>query len=122
SRVYRRIRPYRDGWVTGFVVTVTGGANLRRFHEAIACHFLSPTKRQRVEAIAVVGSLRASRDIIPISVRTLLDQVRRTRGLTWEGLARAAGLALRTLGMPDQRKRGYRRWVIARLAHHFASE
>jgi DNA polymerase-3 subunit alpha len=122
SRIYQRVRRYRDGWVTGFVVTVTGGANLRRFHEMIACRFLSPAKRRRLEARVEVETRRASRDIIPISVRKSLDQIRQAKDLTWEELARTAGLAFRTLGKPDKRKRGYRRWVIGRLAHHFESE
>jgi error-prone DNA polymerase len=45
SRIYQRVRRYRDRLVTGFVVTVIGRENLRRFSRLVARRFLDPTKR-----------------------------------------------------------------------------
>jgi error-prone DNA polymerase len=87
ARIYERIRPYREGHVTSFVVTVTGSDNLRRFQRRIARHFLSPRKRRLVNALASMGT----------------------------------GLATRALVSPDLTQRGYRRWVVRRLARFFDS-
>src|SRR5256712_1815024 len=122
SRLYERVRPYRDRFVTGFTVTITGRENLQRFHRRIGCRFLNPRKRRMVAVLAAaIPSRRASRDIVPIEVRVLIDSERRQRCLTWLEVSQGAGLAARTVCSPDTSKRGYRRWVIARLAQYFGS-
>jgi error-prone DNA polymerase len=116
SRLYTRIRPCRGRRVASFVVTVTGGENLRRFARRVARHFLDSRKRALSTALAASRAGRGSRDVVPVSVQTLIDRERRRRALTWEALGRRAGLSVRALCSPDRTKRGYRRWVITRLA------
>jgi len=62
-----------------------------------------------------------SRDVVPVSVHSKIDEGRRQRGVTWTELGREAGLAIRELSSPSRTKRGYRRWVIRRLAQYFDS-
>jgi DNA polymerase-3 subunit alpha len=91
ARVSERVRSYRGRRVTGFVVTATGQANLRRFSRMIARRFLSVTKRRRMkEIIQRRTASRASRDVIPVC-------------------------------SPDRAQRGYRRETIACLARSFDS-
>jgi len=122
SRVYERVRPYRDRFVTGYTVTITGRANLQRFHRRVGRRFLNQQKRRMTATLAAAdSSQRASRDVVPVEVRVLIDSERRQRGLTWLEVSQGAGIAARTVASPDISKRGYRRWVIARLARYFSS-
>ena len=122
ARVYECVRPYRDRHVTSFVVTVTGNRNLRRFYRHIADRFLNRPKRRLAHALAQhPGARRASRDVVPVEVKTLIDAARTSRNTTWTELATAANLSTRALVSPDAGKRGYRRWVIGRLARYFDS-
>jgi hypothetical protein len=117
SRLYTRTHPYRGRRVASSVVTVTGRENLRRFDRRVARHFLDPRKRALSTALAASRDAgRASRDVVPVSVQTLIDRERLRWGLTWEALGQRAGLSVRALCSPARTKRGYRRWVIARLA------
>jgi error-prone DNA polymerase len=121
ARCYTRVRPYRGRHITSFVITVTG-KDLRRFARRIGRHFLDPRKRARARALGdAFGRGRSSRDVVPLAVRAVIDRERQRRGLSWEALGRRAGLSARTLGAPDPTKRGYRRWVIARLARYLRS-
>ncbi len=121
SRLYRRIRPYRDRQVICFVVTVTGRGNLRRFYRRIASRFLDFRKRQMARTLAASEALRASRDIVPVGVKALIDAERRRHGMTWEAVGHRAEVSVRAICSPDRSKRGYRRWVIVRLAEAFDS-
>src|SRR5262249_3157923 len=122
SRVYERMRPYRERMVTGFTVTITGRGNLRWFHHHVGFHFLSLRKRRMVETLAAsLGSVRASRDVVPVEVSTLGDHERRSGCLPGTDGGHGAGLAVRAACSPDVSKRGYRRWVIQRLADYFDS-
>jgi error-prone DNA polymerase len=122
SRLYERRRAYRDRQVRSFVVTVTGRENLQWFARRIACRFLNPRKRRMAGKLAgVAGLSRSSRDIVPVSVKAVIDGERARDGATWEDVTRDTGLSTRALCSPDGSKRGYRRWVIARLARYFGS-
>ncbi len=123
ARVYKRIRPYRDGHVTGFVVTITGQENLRQFHRLIARRFLGSRKRQMVRIMLQMhADGRASRDVIPMAVKAVVDLARQRRGVTWDEVGFGAKLSMRALCSPDRAKRGYRRQTIARLARYFESD
>jgi DNA-directed DNA polymerase III PolC len=122
SRVYERTRPYRGRTVTGFVVTITGQENLARFSRRIGRRFLNIAKRQMARDLARrFRSGRASKDVVPVGVKQVIDIERRRYGVTWKAVARATALGLRTLVSPAVSKRGYRRWVIERLAGYFDS-
>jgi len=122
SRLYVRSHAYRDRRVTGFVVTITGQDNLRRFYRHIASRFLDQRKRLRARILVREGAQRrASRDVVPVTVKALIDREREHRGVTWNEVKRGARVSLRALVSPDISKRGYRRWVIRRLAGYFDS-
>ncbi|HEY7541080.1 MAG TPA: DNA polymerase III subunit alpha, partial [Methylomirabilota bacterium] len=122
SRLHVRSHAYRDRRVTSFVVTITGQDNLRRFYRHIASRFLDQRKRLRARILVREGAQRrASRDVVPVTVKALIDHEREHRGVTWNEVKRGAGVSLRALVSPDISKRGYRRWVIRRLAGYFDS-
>jgi hypothetical protein len=122
ARVYERVRPYRDRHVTSFVVTVTGTQNLRRFHSRIGRYLLSGRKRALAEKLAMApGSRRSSRDVVPVEVKRVIDGALASRKTTWVELAARTGLSTRALVSPPHNKRGYRRWVVGRLARYFDS-
>jgi error-prone DNA polymerase len=122
SRIYDRHRQYRDRQVTSFVVTITGRGSLKRFYRHIGRRFLDASKRVMTQALAGSGpDARMSRDIIPVIVKTIIDQERRHRSARWMDVTAGTGLSTRALSSPDTTKRGYRRWVIARLARYFGS-
>jgi len=122
SRVYQRTRPYRGRHVTSFVVTITGQENLRRFAQRIARQFLDGRKQQGAqELVSISACRRASCDVVPVGVKAIIDRERKQRASTWNAIGRGARVSLRALVSPDRSKRGYRRWVIARLARYFDS-
>jgi error-prone DNA polymerase len=121
SRIYQRVRPYRDRLVTGFVVTVTGRENLRRFSRSLARRFLDPAKLRMVRSMTPPSDGRSSRDVVPVGVKAIIDTERRRQAATWDEVSRAGGVSVRALCSPDRGKGGYRRWVIARLARVFQS-
>jgi DNA polymerase-3 subunit alpha len=122
ARIYERVRAYRDRQVRGYVVTVTGGANLARFYRRVGRRFLDPRKRRASRALAESGGPgRSSRDVVPVGVQAVVDRERRRCGAAWDDVAREAGVAVRELCSPSRSKGGYRRWVIGRLARFFDS-
>jgi len=122
SRLYSRSHLYRGRRVASFVVTVTGQENLRLFYRRIARRFLDQRKRLSARVLVREGAQkRASRDVVPVAVKTPIDQERRRRSVTWNEVSRGARVAPRPLVSPDTSKRGYRRWVVARLARYFDS-
>jgi error-prone DNA polymerase len=54
-------------------------------------------------------------------VKPLIDGERQRHGVTWDEIGRQAGISVRAVCSLDGSKRGYRRWVIARLARAFDS-
>ncbi|MBI2161185.1 MAG: hypothetical protein HYU25_12575, partial [Candidatus Rokubacteria bacterium] len=123
SRLYERDHPYRGRRVTSFVVTITGGENLRPFYHRIACQFLASHKLELAKVLVEAhgGSGGSSRDVIPVEVKAVINRERKTRGVLWDDVGRGAGVALRAIVSPHRSKRGYRRWVVARLARYFDS-
>ena len=110
SRVYSRSRPYRERRVTSYVVTITGQENLRRFDRRIARRFLDHDKQQQArDLVRIDAQRRSSRDVIPVTVKAVIDHERQRRRATWNELSRGARLAPRALVSPDESKRGYRR-------------
>jgi error-prone DNA polymerase len=123
SRIYQRDHPYRGRRVTSFVVAITGGENLRTFYHRIARKFLASHKLEFAKTLVEIhsGAGRSSRDVIPVEVKAVIDRERKRRGALWDDVGRGAGVALRAIVSPDRSKRGYRRWVVARLARYFDS-
>jgi intein/homing endonuclease len=122
SRLYERTRPYRNREVTTYIVTVTGEEQLQPFYRVIARRFLGSRKRMMAKLLVHDRvSRRASRDVIPVGIQRCINEVRVHHGVPWDEVQELTGLSPRALCSPDQSKRGYRRWVIARLAEYFNS-
>jgi error-prone DNA polymerase len=122
SRLYERARPYRQRTVTGFVITVTGKANLRRFSSRIARWFLDSRKRQQAQSLSTAREHpRSSRDIVPVDVHPLIVSARIRRSLTWKEIGASTRMAMREIASPSQAKRGYCRWVTGRLGRFLRS-
>jgi len=122
SRCYERTRPYRDRSVRSFVVTITGADNLCRFNRLVAKRFLSSRKKERAQKIAVANSARMSKDVIPADVHSIIRRIRDARGMTWNEIGRATNLGMREIQSTSVGKRGFRRWVIGKLATHLRSD
>jgi len=118
ARLYERDRSYRGRMVRCHVVTVTGADNLRRFQQIIGRRCLLPEKRRRARLLAATpATKRMSKDVIPTAVRAAIREARDRASTTWTAIGDATGLALRELqGTGSPGKKGFRRWVIARLA------
>lgn len=121
ARRSERARPYRGRTVHSYVVAVTG-MNLKRFYRSIGCRFLSDEKRELARALASGGDGRMSRDVIPVEVREIIRRERDARAVTWNEIGRATGLGMREIYGRVSNKRGFRRWVIGRLARYFSSQ
>jgi DNA-directed DNA polymerase III PolC len=122
ARIYERIRPYRDRQVTSFIVTVTGDDNLQEFNRLIVRQFLSERKRSLANVLTRPGMSKcSSRDVIPVAIHEIINGSRVRAGMTWNEIQERTGLSPRALCSPDQSKRGYRRWVVARLGECFES-
>ncbi len=121
SRLYQRERPYRGRLVQSFVVTITGYENLKKFYLLVGKRFLGRAKRERSSELAMPTEARMSKDVIPAGVSGLIRHARARRGLTWNAIGRATGLGMREIQSTGANKRGFRRWVVDRLARHLES-
>ncbi|MCZ6890484.1 MAG: hypothetical protein O7H39_18495 [Gammaproteobacteria bacterium] len=122
ARIYRRVRSYRGREMKGYVVTVTGNKNLRRFYERIGRRFLGVKKRRQSRELAAPTSGRMSKDVIPAEVRDLIRRERDDKETTWKAIGCATGLGMREIQGRSKTKKGFRREVIERLARHFESK
>jgi DNA polymerase III alpha subunit len=78
-------------------------------------------KRRAAKHLAVTNDARMSKDVIPAEVHIIIRRARDTRGLTWKSIGRATQLGMREIQSTSGGKRGFRRWVIDKLAHHLKS-
>jgi DNA polymerase-3 subunit alpha len=122
ARCYERRRRYRGRIVRGFVVTVTGAENLKKFYACVGRRFLGQEKRERARSLAVSNRARMSRDVIPAEVHRIIRAAREARGETWNEIGRATKLGMREIQSTSASKHGFRRWVIGKLAAHLRSK
>jgi len=117
ARLYCRRRLYKGKSLEHYVVTVTGEA-LRQFWTMIGCRFIDVRRRQQSELLARRPNGRMSRDIVPArEARSIIRRERDARGLTWREIGHATGLSMREIQAHENLdKRGFRRFVIGRLA------
>ena len=128
SRLTTHTRPYRNRFVTIFIVLITGALNVIRFNKQIGRLFLDPTKRRTAQIAATfqtdrngnVGG-RMSHDIVPIAVRAMIRREYDRSGVRWKDVAQATGLGMREIYGRVSQKRGFRRWVVKRLGDYFKS-
>jgi error-prone DNA polymerase len=62
-----------------------------------------------------------SRDVIPAEVHAVIRRARDARGLSWNDIGRATKLGMREIQSTSTNKRGFRRWVVDKLADHLES-
>ncbi len=116
SRVYRRRRIYKGQPNQHQEVVVTGDS-LRPFWSLIGRRLLDPEKHRRSKLAAMVKDGRMSLDIVPeTAIHVAIRRERECSGLTWNQLGRLSGLCMREICSPSDKKRGFRRFVIRRLA------
>jgi error-prone DNA polymerase len=77
--------------------------------------------RGRARALAVHNAARMSKDVIPSEVRAVIRRERDRRNTTWRAIGRATKLGMREVQSTSHGKRGFRRWVVAKLARHLRS-
>ncbi|HSD86681.1 MAG TPA: error-prone DNA polymerase [Kofleriaceae bacterium] len=75
----------------------------------------------RARAVASPNEARMSKDVIPAEVHAVIRRARDERGLSWNSIGRATKLGMREIQSTSGQKRGFRRWVIDRLASHLES-
>jgi error-prone DNA polymerase len=115
ARCYERDRAYRGRTVRCFTVTVTGAENLQRFNQTIGRRMLGEVKRDRAALLARASNARMSKDVIPAEIHVEIRAARDRRGTSWRAIGRATGLGMREIQSTSSGKRGFRRWVIAKL-------
>lgn len=121
ARIYDRDRPYRGRRVKSYVVTVTG-PSLRSFYDHVGRYFLNAQKRARAQTVSVTLNDRMSKDVVPVEVCSLIRRERDVHKLSWNEIGRATGLGMREIQARQHgTKKGFRRWVIKRLADHLES-
>lgn len=116
ARRYERNRPYRGRMVRSYVITITGYENLKAFYLLVGRRFLGPKKRQRSRVLAAPAQGRMSKDVIPAGIAALIRLARERRGMTWNHIGRETGLGMREIQSTSTNKRGFRRWVVDKLA------
>jgi error-prone DNA polymerase len=121
SRCYTRERPYRGRTVRSYVVTVTGFENLALFEKLVARKFLSKRRRDRAKRLARPTVGRMSKDVVPTVVSLLIRRARAARRVSWNQIGRSTKLGMREIQSTSKNKRGFRRWVIGKLASYLKS-
>jgi DNA polymerase III alpha subunit/intein/homing endonuclease len=117
SRLYERRRLYKGRMIDHHVVTVTGDEPLNRFWRYVGRRFLCLDRRHKAQVLGGVKSGRMSRDVVPASVCTLIRRERDALGLSWRQIGHMSGLGMREIqARSGAGKRGFRRFVIGRLA------
>ncbi|MEJ7597260.1 MAG: error-prone DNA polymerase [Kofleriaceae bacterium] len=120
ARRYKRDRPYLDRRAHSFVLTITG-EDLHVFNAKVGRHLLIEYKRQRSGLLGKLSNARMSKDVIPADVAEIIRRDRDRTGYSWIELGRATGLGMREIQSVSAGKRGFRRWVIDRLASQLDS-
>ena len=121
ARCYERNRPYRGRMVRSYVITVTGFENLKQFYLVVGKRFLGAEKRRRARVVATPTVGRMSKDVIPAAIAEVIRRARERKGVTWNAIGRSTGLGMREIQSTSNGKRGFRRWVVDKLARHLKS-
>jgi DNA polymerase-3 subunit alpha len=123
SRIRRVEFAYRDGRI-GYQIHIVGNENLRLFRDAIATHFVSLARREKLARMVLEapGSM-ATKDSVPLAVRDVVRQHKTARNITWDAVAVGAGVSITEFQKPSNKaKSGFTRAVIGRLAEFFDSD
>jgi hypothetical protein len=120
SRLRKVTFPYKEGR-TGWQVFVTHNKNIAVFAEWIGFHFVSAGRKASLDAM-IERDLpeAATKDIVPIAVKTLVCAAKERRGITWLEMNAACGVAQREFyPAHTASKRGFNRETVHRLSEYF---
>jgi DNA polymerase-3 subunit alpha len=115
---------YRGGRRAGYTVNLVGEGAAELFLRRVGPHIVG--RRRALEYLEkYLGSTargRTSRDTIPAEVRRWVNEARLDAGLQWRELEEQARVSMREFyGRGSERKRGFRRYTLAKLGRFFAS-
>ncbi len=115
--------PYKDGRI-GYQVFVTGLDNLAAFESQIGAHFISAERRAMLARLLENGSsVSGTKDVIPMGIKTLVNQHKAAHGLTWDQVRERTGVAPREFQASSTiTKSGFTRTTIGRLAQFFDAD
>lgn len=119
SRLYTKRMKYRGDVKIGYTVHITSSSDLRRFVETIVPHIIGDKKR---DGILLPINDREYLDVIPVEIRDHVLSLIHDRGISFKHLSESIGISLsgiRTLKGGRNRRRGYLRKTIEKLAAHF---
>ncbi|MGF1503625.1 MAG: DNA polymerase III subunit alpha, partial [Anaerolineae bacterium] len=118
SRLRVETDKYRTGR-SGYQLFISGNANLARFSETIAAHFVSRRSKQAISNLVLKRTTASTRDVIPVAVKNTVREEKARTGLTWQQI----GVAPREFYPSTAAgKSGYNRQVIERVAESLNSD
>ncbi len=125
SGIHAKQFKYRGGSRQGFTVHLLGDGSVETFLSRVA-----PNLVGRDETISILRQYvssktfsRSTRDTIPPQVRQWVNEERRETGLPWTELEARSGVSMKEFtGRGSERKRGFRRGTMGRLAEFFSSK
>jgi DNA polymerase-3 subunit alpha len=128
SRVTRKEFAYRGGRV-GYTVQLVGRRSVMAFLDSIGPNIVGKDEqlaclRERLDLVPdnLVPSDLETVDTIHSSVKRLVDEARRARGLTWRELEERCGVSVKEFyGGQRAAKKGFRRSTVRRLAEFLGS-
>ncbi|MEX2535841.1 MAG: DNA polymerase III subunit alpha [Trueperaceae bacterium] len=124
GRLSRKEFSYRGGRI-GYTVQLVGRRGIEAFLSQIGPHILAKDEqldflRKRLEG---VPPDLESVDTIPSEVKRLVDDARRSKGLTWRALEEQSGVCVKEFyGGLRAGKKGFRRSTIRKLAAFLGSQ
>ena len=121
STVKEKEFSYRKGSRLGYVVYLSGKAQILRFIDLIGPHMVG--KDETLERLRsyydAVKDDQSSKDIIPSQIKFFVRSLKERLGLTWRQLEKRSGVCMRDFyGREKFSKHGFRRSTIRRLGEY----
>jgi DNA polymerase-3 subunit alpha len=118
ARIYHLNFRYKEGR-EGYQVHVVGREMINAFAKHIGCDFITPAKRDALNALVTNDTVHAGvRDIVPVGVRHLVRHEREQRGFSWKSLAVQSGVDVGEFSRRESyaHRNGFHRHTIAQFA------
>ncbi len=124
SKIASKTFAYRGQKKGGFTVSLIGAQTKRRFVETVAPHCVGREEqvKQLKNYLDRLVEEESSKDTIPSDIRESIEDLRQKAGLTWKEVENRSGVCVRDFyGATTQKKKGFRRTTIQKLATFFSS-
>jgi len=124
SKIAEKAFKYRDQERPGYALYLQGRESILSFIAVIGEHIIGRDKevadlRSYYES---VESDKESRDIVPFTIKNLVQKEKTRMGANWKQIERETGLSMRDfVGRIHSRKQGFRRSTIQKMADYFES-